>query len=156
MPTYLLFGLLTCLLSIIPLSQANTILHAFNWRYSEVTDKAGEIARLGYKMVLVSPPLKSAGEEWWARYQPQDYRIIENPLGNTTDFKKMAQNLYKAGVTVYAEIVLNHMANESSERSDLSFPGKSVLDQYNSNPYLYSTLRLFGDLSTDIFFRDRF
>jgi hypothetical protein len=27
--------------------------------------------------VLVAPPLKSEGSAWWARYQPQDYRVID-------------------------------------------------------------------------------
>ena len=61
-------------------ASASVMLHAFNWNYSEIEAKASEIAELGYKKVLVSPPYKSSGDQWWARYQPQDYRVIDSPL----------------------------------------------------------------------------
>ncbi|MFK0570820.1 alpha-amylase family protein [Endozoicomonas sp.] len=138
-------------LSILQDSSANVILHAFNWRYSEVSEKADEIGKLGYKMVLVSPPLKSSGEQWWARYQPQDYRVIENPLGDTCDFKQMVSALKQHNVVVYADIVLNHMANEASERDDLNYPGHRILEQYAANPAKYSSLTLFGDLNQNLF-----
>lgn len=67
---------------------ANVILHAFDWKYADIAQRASEISELGYGSVLVSPPMKSAQDErWWQRYQPQDYRIIDNALGNTVDFK---------------------------------------------------------------------
>ena len=67
---------------------ANVILHAFDWKYADIAQRAAEISELGYGSVLVSPPMKSAQDErWWQRYQPQDYRVIDNALGNTTDFK---------------------------------------------------------------------
>ena len=58
---------------------ADAILHAFDWHYDEVAAKATEIKNLGYKAVLVAPPLKSnAGNcAWWQRYQPQDIREHE-------------------------------------------------------------------------------
>ncbi|WP_448216937.1 alpha-amylase family protein [Endozoicomonas sp. 2B-B] len=132
-------------------SSADVILHAFNWKYSEVSEKAHELSKLGYKMVLVSPPLKSTGKKWWARYQPQDYRVIENPLGDTNDFKQMLNALKRYDLVVYADIVLNHMANEASERSDLNYPGQKILTQYTVSPAKYSSLRLFGDLSKNLF-----
>ena len=77
-------GLLALLLALlIPASaHADVILHAFNWRYAEIEAQAEEIAARGYRAVLVSPPLRSEGAQWWARYQPQDYRVLDNPLGS--------------------------------------------------------------------------
>ena len=130
-------------------ANAEVILHAFNWEYSEVATKAQEIADLGYKKVLVSPAYKSSGNEWWARYQPQDYRVIDNPLGNTQDFINMVNALKAKGVETYADIIFNHMANESRLRSDLNYPGTQVLDQYARNRTQYEDLKLFGDLSNN-------
>ena len=31
------------------------------------------------------------------------------------------------GIAVYADVVLNHMANESWKRSDLNYPGSELL-----------------------------
>lgn len=132
-------------------ASADVILHAFNWKYSDVTAKATEIANKGYKKVLVSPALKSTGSKWWARYQPQDYRVIDSPLGNTQDFQAMINALRSKGVDVYADIVLNHMANEASQRSDLNYPGTSILNDYAGNSGYYNNQKLFGNLSNNLF-----
>ncbi|MGR5549084.1 alpha-amylase family protein [Vibrio sp. DNB22_12_1] len=131
---------------------ANVILHAFDWKYVDIAQRAAEISELGYGSVLVSPPMKSAQDErWWQRYQPQDYRVIDNALGNTTDFKSMVEALDRAGVLVYADVVFNHMANEAHLRSDLQYPRQSVMDDYQKNTDKYQDLILFGDLSEPLF-----
>lgn len=131
-------------------SLADAILHAFNWRYDDVAEKAQEIASLGYKKVLVSPAYKSTGDAWWARYQPQDYRVIDNPLGDTDDFKDMVQALRAQNVDVYADIVFNHMANEAGIRPDLNYPGTTILNQYSNDQTYYNSIKLFGDVSNNI------
>lgn len=143
--------LLLWLIALSHFARADVILHAFNWKYAEIADKAGQIAENGYKIVMVSPPLKSSGHEWWARYQPQDYRVIDNPLGNTHDFRAMIQALADHQVVVYADIVLNHMANEAWMRPGLDYPGERILAQYRSAPDYYEGLRLFGNLSVNLF-----
>jgi alpha-amylase len=128
-------------------AQAEVILHAFNWPYAAVQARAAEIRSLGYASVLVSPPLKSEGSAWWARYQPQDYRVIHSPLGDTEAFRAMSNALRAQGVKVYADVVLNHMANEAAQRADLNYPGSRVLGVYASNRTYWSRQRLFGDLN---------
>ena len=131
--------------------KADVILHAFNWKYSEISEKSSEISALGYKKVLVSPPYKSSGKEWWGRYQPQDYRVIDSPLGNKEDFVEMIQLLRSKGVEVYADVVLNHMANESWMRTDLNYPNEKVLADYNQRAEYFENNKLFGNLSHKIF-----
>jgi len=131
---------------------ANVILHAFDWKYADIGQRAAEISELGYGSVLVSPPMKSAQDErWWQRYQPQDYRVIDNALGDTTDFKNMVEALDRVGVLVYADVVFNHMANEAHLRADLQYPRQAVMDEYQQNADKYQDLVLFGDLSEPLF-----
>ena len=132
-------------------SSADVILHAFNWRYDDVANKAQEIAELGYKKVLVSPAYKSTGDAWWSRYQPQDLRVIDNPLGDTNDFKAMVQALKAKGVETYADIVFNHMANEQWKRADLNYPGSEVLADYAADINYYNDITLFGDIKDGLF-----
>lgn len=144
-------GVATSALLLASSASADVILHAFNWEYDDVAARAQEIANLGYKKVLVSPAYKSTGSQWWARYQPQDIRVIDNPLGDTNDFKNMVNALKARGVDTYADIVFNHMANEASFRSDLNYPGTSVLNQYSGNSNYYNSIKLFGNLSNNLF-----
>lgn len=138
----------------------DVILHAFDWPYAMVEQRARQIQQAGYKCVLVSPPMKSlkteAGTQWWQRYQPQDYRVIDNQLGNTTDFKRMLETLKQYGIYVYADVVFNHMANESSIRSDLQYPSEDDLKRYQTHGDYYQAQRLFGDLTQPLFDRDDF
>lgn len=132
--------------------RANVILHAFDWKYADVAKQAKQIQALGYGSVLVSPPMRSAkSAKWWQRYQPQDYRVIDNPLGNTIDFRNMITELNQLGVKVYADVVFNHMANEAKQRQDLNYPSKAVLEEYLCDAEHYEKLRLFGDLSEPLF-----
>ena len=140
--------------------KSNVILHAFDWKYGDITRKANEISKIGYKTVLVSPPMKSLKSTpetaWWQRYQPQDYRVIDNELGNTTDFKNMIAELKVYGLRVYVDVVFNHMANESRKRKDLQYPSAEDIQQYQTNSEYYEKQKLFGDLSKPLFTEDDF
>ena len=139
----------------------DVILHAFDWCYADVMKNAPLIQELGYKSVLVSPAMKSlraskdsgraSRTQWWQRYQPQDYRMIDNQLGDTIDFIAMVKALKQHGLRTYVDVVFNHMANESSIRSDLTYPNAQDLTSYQNAPEYYESIRLFGDLSKPLF-----
>jgi len=131
-------------------ANADVILHAFNWTYDEVENKAQEIADIGYKQVLVAPPLKSGDNcAWWARYQPQDIRVIDHCLGNKQSFQSMINALSSRGVSVYADIVLNHMANERNNST--YFPGDGALADYANQSSYWNNQKLFGNLNNGLF-----
>ncbi|MEZ9626142.1 alpha-amylase family protein [Aliivibrio fischeri] len=139
---------------------SNVILHAFDWSYQRITEQAELIAQLGYRSVLVSPAMKSlnlpSGTKWWQRYQPQDYRLIDNPLGDTFDFKRMVERLTELNIWVYVDVVFNHMANESDIRADLEYPNQWDREDYAKDPEKYEALTLFGDLSEPLFTENDF
>lgn len=54
------------------------------------------------------------------------------------------------GIAVYADVVLNHMANESWKRSDLNYPGSELLQSYAANPGYFERQKLFGDLGQNL------
>jgi alpha-amylase len=131
-------------------AHAEVVLHAFDWPYSRVTQQATEIANLGYKGVLVVPPLKSGSDcAWYIRYQPQDYRLIDHCRGNTESYKAMVSALRSKNVKVYADLVLNHMANERN--GALDFPGTAALNDYRTRSSYFQLQRLYGSLSNNLF-----
>lgn len=132
------------------------ILQAFNWKYSDVTQNSTSIAEAGYKKVLISPAMKSSGQEWYWRYQPQDLRIIDSPLGNKQDLAAMIIALQGKGVEVYADVVLNHMANEAKLRNDLNYPSNDILSDYVNRATYFENQKLYGDLSLGLFSRNDF
>lgn len=134
------------------LGRADVILHAFDWKYADVAAAAPQIAAAGYKAVLVVPPLKSErgfGCPWYERYQPQDFRVIDNCSGNKEDFVAMLEALGRNGVRVYADLVINHMANERGD--SVEFPGPDALQEYQRNAAYWERQKLYGDLRWGLF-----
>ncbi len=126
--------------------KADVILHAFDWSYADIADKAEAISAAGYKAVLVTPPLKSpksASCEWWLRYQPQDFRVIDHCDGNKESLVLAIQALKARGVKTYADVVVNHMANERNGAT--TFPGDLSLRQYQEDSQYWSRQILYGD-----------
>jgi alpha-amylase len=150
-PQWLLALCLVLGIGALPAS-AEVILHAFDWSYGDVTRRAAAIAAAGYRSVLVAPPLKSersAGCPWYQHYQPQDFRVIDNCAGNRQDFVSMIAALNRQGMRTYADVVVNHMANERDNAA--SFPGDGVLAGYRSRAAYWKAQRLYGRLSDGLF-----
>jgi alpha-amylase len=60
--------------------------------------------------VQVSPPNEHIeGPAWWTRYQPVSYQI-ESRSGTREEFADMVARCAAAGVGIYADTVINHMA----------------------------------------------
>jgi len=130
----------------------DVILHAFDWKYTDVAERAERIAALGYGGVLLSPPLYSDenGPDWWQRYQPKDYRVIRSRLGRKADLVAAIGVLHSHGVKVYADVVFNHMANEG--RPDrYNFPGTAELERYRMQRKQFEADRLYGNLDDGLF-----
>ena len=132
----------------------DVIFHAFNWQYREIIDSVEDIRNAGYGAILIPPPLYSDpnGDQWWQRYQPKDYRVLLSHLGGKKALATLIEKCHQTDpkIRVYADLVINHMANEA--RSDrLNFPGQAELENYRNNPSLYEENRLYGDLSEGLF-----
>ncbi|MEO0517234.1 MAG: alpha-amylase family glycosyl hydrolase [Cyanobacteria bacterium P01_A01_bin.116] len=132
----------------------NVILHAFNWRYTDIINNLETIRSSGYGAILIPPPLYSDpnGDQWWQRYQPKDYRVLLSHLGGKRELEQLIAACHESTpkLRVYADLVINHMANE--DRSDrFEFPGKTELERYKAKPDLYEENRLYGDLSEGLF-----
>ncbi len=119
--------------------QPVAIFHAFNQQYKDVENFVCTIAEQGYSHVQISPAQKSnEGGEWWKRYQPFDYSVIEG-LGSESDLKNLTNKAHSCNVKVIADVVFNHMANLDGGDGfeDLTkYPGLSPSDFHtvSSNP----------------------
>lgn len=108
---------LFCYLIAVYSVQANTaktvFVQLFEWPWEDVARECEEnLGPNGYAAVQVSPPqehLTWANSPWWERYQVISYDIISRS-GNEAQFKNMIKRCNGAGVDVYVDVVINHMA----------------------------------------------
>ncbi|WP_051450731.1 alpha-amylase family glycosyl hydrolase [Actinospica robiniae] len=102
---------------------ANLFEYDWNSVAADCTDVLGPD---GFAAVQISPPQDSydnADHYWWDVYQPVDYSL-ESRLGTAAQFASMVAACHDAGVKVYADVVLNHMA-AGDGGSDTSYGGAS-------------------------------
>jgi alpha-amylase len=103
--------------------QSGNILHAFNWRMTDLVKYAPEIAAAGYSTVQISPIQNtkvtandgSYATDWWSFYQPTDMKI-GNALGSADDLKAATTELHKYGIKVIADVVTNHSQDSSGDK----------------------------------------
>lgn len=90
--------------------------HLFEWRWNDIaTECETFLGPKGYAAVQVSPPQKSVDNQaWWSRYQPISYAFAGRS-GTRDEFESMVQRCKTAGVDIYLDAVINHMA--ARERS---------------------------------------
>jgi hypothetical protein len=91
------------------------IVQLFNWKFQEIISIIPELSLHGVRYVHVSPPtLSIERKEWWGRYQPLHYFIVDGPLGDRQIFQEMCSLGRDYGIGVIADCVLNHMADPNS------------------------------------------
>jgi alpha-amylase len=89
----------------------------------------------GFAAVQVAPPedsLDNPNHSWWDVYQPVDYSLTSR-LGTPAQFQSMVSTCHAAGVKVYVDAVLNHMAAASTGAGGTSYGGQS----YNATALTY-------------------
>ncbi|WP_239923673.1 carbohydrate-binding module family 20 domain-containing protein [Agaribacterium haliotis] len=97
---------------------AGAFVHLFEWQWDDIASECeNHLAPAGYTAVQVSPPQQSIdGPQWWTRYQPVSYHI-QGRSGGRSAFAAMVERCNAAGVDIYVDAVINHMA-----AWDRSFP----------------------------------
>jgi alpha-amylase len=86
----------------------------FEWTWNSLAKECTtNLGPAGYDWVEVSPPQEHiAGDQWWIHYQPVSYKI-ESKLGTRAEFANMVDTCDKAGVSIIADAVINHMSSGS-------------------------------------------
>ncbi|MBT8108082.1 MAG: alpha-amylase family protein [Gammaproteobacteria bacterium] len=84
----------------------------FEWPWTDLARECEEhLGPAGYQAVQTSPPQEHIpGPDWWTRYQPVSY-LVESRSGSREEFADMVARCKAAGVDVYADAVINHMAD---------------------------------------------
>ena len=88
-----------------------TFVHLFEWNWQDVAQECEQyLGPKGYAAVQVSPPNEHiTGSQWWTRYQPVSYEL-KSRGGNRAQFIDMVNRCSAAGVDIYVDTLINHMA----------------------------------------------
>src|SRR3954469_9951696 len=117
----------------------DVIVHLFEWPWASVASECVNVlGPKGFGGVQVSPPqehvvLPGNGYTWWQDYQPVSYQLVSR-RGNRAAFASMVSPCHAAGVKIYVDAVLNHMAGGGSTGTGSAGSGYTHY-AYPSVPY---------------------
>ena len=142
----------------------------FHWRWNDIAKECTNfLGPQGYGGVQISPPsAANRGVNWYDIYQPVDYTNFNSKMGTSAELQSMINACHAAGVRVYADVVVNHLAAGSGTATNgatwsattLTYPRFSASDfhancgiqdgDYNNNRDGVTQCRLVGlpDLNT--------
>ncbi|HEY7885604.1 MAG TPA: alpha-amylase family glycosyl hydrolase, partial [Cellvibrionaceae bacterium] len=94
-------------------SAGTAFVHLFEWNWNDIADECETfLGPKGFDAVQISPASEHVNiHQWWARYQPITYQNLTSRSGNEAELQNMINRCHTAGVKVYADIVVNQMAN---------------------------------------------
>ena len=140
----------------VTLNDSQVTANLWEWNWSSVAAACtNHLGPAGYGAVQVAPPQESVSlpnsvdgvHPWYEVYQPVSYRL-DSRFGTRQQFANMVTTCHNAGVRVYVDAVVNHMAGVSNAESvvgyagtDFSGPGYS----YPAVPYGYADFHHPGD-----------
>ena len=131
----------------LPTGPADVFVHMFEWHWTDIAAECENVlGPAGYAAVQISPPQEHIqGPQWWTRYQPVSYKI-ESRSGTREEFVEMVQRCANAGVDIYADALINHMAG-FDEGSGVA---GSPFSEYNyAVPYGYDDFHHCGRYDDD-------
>ena len=113
--------------------QDGTILHCFDWKYSDIEKEIFHIAAAGFTTIQTSPAQASEGTgPWYWLYQPLGFSVGTNDLGTKEELASLCAAAEGYGIKVVVDVVANHLAdNHDNIQEDLK-PSK-YWHNYGSN-----------------------
>ena len=120
----------------------------FEWKWPDIGRECEDVlGPAGYTAVQVSPPNEHiTGPAWWTRYQPVSYKI-ESRGGTREEFATMVARCKAAGVGIYADAVINHMAGFAEGTGVAGSPFSEY--DYPAVPYDYDDFHHCGRNEND-------
>ncbi|MCL7460485.1 carbohydrate-binding module family 20 domain-containing protein [Micromonospora echinofusca] len=138
----------------VALNDSEVTANLWEWNWNSVaaacTDHLGPA---GYGAVQVAPPQESVSlpdtadgvHPWYEVYQPVSYKL-ESRFGNRQQFAAMVTACHAAGVRVYVDAVVNHMAGVNNPAGTVGYAGTTFTGyDYPAVPYGYGDFHHPGD-----------
>lgn len=126
--------------SAVTFNPRDTSVQLFEWAWPDIATECTQwLGPQGYGAVQISPPGASKNANgWWGVYQPVNYVNLTSRMGNAQQLQSMIDTCHNAHVRVYADIVVNQMADGSSATQGAATDGSTWDASTLKYPYFSS------------------
>ncbi|GAA0942776.1 carbohydrate-binding module family 20 domain-containing protein [Actinocorallia libanotica] len=138
----------------VTLNDSDVTANLWQWNWDSVASACTDhLGPAGYGAVQVSPPQESVSlpnssdgvHPWYEVYQPVSYKL-ESRFGTRAEFAAMVNTCHDAGVRVYVDAVVNHMAGVNNPSGTVGYAGTAFTGyNYPAVPYGNSDFHRPGD-----------
>lgn len=99
---------------------ADTSVQMFRWKWNDIARECTNwLGPQGYGAVQISPPHASRKlGTWYDVYQPVNYAKLDSLMGTEAEFQAMIDTCHAAKVRIYADVVVNQLADGSGTATD--------------------------------------
>ncbi|SCL72117.1 carbohydrate-binding module family 20 domain-containing protein [Micromonospora peucetia] len=128
----------------VALNDSEVTANLWEWNWNSVAAACtNHLGPAGYGAVQVAPPQESVSlpnsadgvHPWYEVYQPVSYKL-ESRFGNRQQFAAMVTACHGAGVRVYVDAVVNHMAGVNNAPGTVGYAGTTFTGyDYPAVPY---------------------
>lgn len=118
------------------ITSPNTILVLFDWKWSDILYEVPFLAQHGYDAIKISPPQEfviRVGRPWWEAYQPVTYNLSQF-YGSEEEFRTMIDFCHNFNIKVYADLVMNHMADYCEAEPEHRGTNGHTFSKYHYGP----------------------
>ena len=119
------------------LNASDTSVQMFEWSWNDLATECTQfLGPQGYGGIQISPPGASrTTTTWWGAYQPVNYVNLTSRFGTQAQLQSMINTCHAAGVRVYADVVVNQMAADSSATAGAATDGSTWNSATLAYPY---------------------
>ena len=137
--------------------QEGTILHCFDWKYTDIKAELPNIAKAGFTSVQTSPAQGGPNSGvWYWLYQPLGFEVKTSDLGTKEELKDLCDAAEEYGIKVVVDVVANHLAGNNRDQLQKPFDedaywhntGKTVNDTSRVAVTTYN-LGNYGDIKSE-------
>jgi alpha-amylase len=122
---------------VLALNPSDTSVQMFEWSWNDLATECTQfLGPQGYGGIQISPPGASkTTSTWWGVYQPVNYVNLTSRFGTSAQLQSMINTCHAAGVRVYADVVVNQMAADSSATAGVATDGSTWNSATLAYPY---------------------
>ncbi|GAA3217505.1 carbohydrate-binding module family 20 domain-containing protein [Actinocorallia longicatena] len=138
----------------VTLNDSEVTANLWEWNWPSVAAACtNHLGPAGYGAVQVAPPQESVSlptsadgaHPWYEVYQPVSYRL-DSRFGDRAQFASMVTTCHNAGVRVYVDAVVNHMAGTNNAGGTTGYAGTAFTGySYPAVPYSSADFHHPGD-----------
>lgn len=109
------------------------IIQFLNWDFESITNYLDYVKEMNFDAIQINPAqpfIDVPGYEWWASYQPLDFKI-GNIYGTKEDLITLCKEASKRGIKIFVDVITNHLANDGAGRETI--PNRNINPKIRDN-----------------------